>query len=376
MVKFALTFDLHLPIGKSTHFIGQPLYSQITKNIDKSKILRISRELGGERYIKSFDAWTHLVVMLYAILNRFDSLREITVSIQAEARKLNHLGIANIAYKSTLPDANRRRPEGVFGAIYRGLYTRYHHLLSSDSRQRRGGNMPKWFDRLKIIDSTTITLFSNLVFKGVGRHPKIGKKKGGVKVHTVIHANEGVSADVCFTSAATHDSFMLIPSHLSKGDIIAMDRAYINYAKFEEMTQRGVFYVTKMKKNLVYKVEKVTIYQTEYEGMEVRVQQVTFRKELHKGEMIKHQARINTYADIQKHRLISLLTNDLTSDPNEIIKIYQERWAVELLFKQLKQDFSLRYFYGESANAIKIQVWVTLIANLLLMVMKHRLDRS
>lgn len=90
--------------------------------------------------------------------------------------------------------------------------------------------MPKWFNRLKIIDSTTITLFSNLVFKGVGRHPKIGKKKGGVKVHTIIHANEGVPADVRFTSAATHDSFMLIPSHLSKGDIIAIDRAYINYA--------------------------------------------------------------------------------------------------------------------------------------------------
>ncbi|KXB34461.1 hypothetical protein HMPREF1869_01193 [Bacteroidales bacterium KA00251] len=66
----------------------------------------------------------------------------------------------------------------------------------------------------------------------------------------------------------------------------------------------------------------------------------------------------------------------MTSDPNEIIKIYQERWAIELLFKQLKQNFPLRYFYGESANAIKIQVWVTLITNLLLMVMKHRLDRS
>ena len=376
MVKFALTFYLHLTMSKSTHFIGQPLYSQITKNIDKSGVLRVSRELGGERYIKSFDAWTHLVVMLYAILNRFDSLREITVSMQAEARKLTHLGIANIACKSTLSDANRRRSEEVFGAIYRGLYARYHHLLSSDSRQRRGENMPKWFNRLKIIDSTTITLFSNLVFKGVGRHPKIGKKKGGVKVHTVIHANEGVPADVRFTSAATHDSFMLIPSHLSKGDIIAMDRAYINYAKFEEMTQRGVIYVTKMKKNLVYKVEKDTIYQTEHEGMEVRVQQVTLRKELQKGEAIKHRARIITYADIQKHRLISLLTNDLTSDPDEIIKIYQERWAIELLFKQLKQNFPLRYFYGESANAIKIQVWVTLIANLLLMVMKHQLDRS
>lgn len=102
--------------------------------------------------------------------------------------------------------------------------------------------------RLQIIDSTTITLFSNLLFKGVGRHPKTGKKKGGIKVHTVIHANEGVPSDIKFTSAATNDSFMLRPATLNKGDIMAMDRAYIDYEKFQQLTERGVIYVTKMKK--------------------------------------------------------------------------------------------------------------------------------
>lgn len=79
--------------------------------------------------------------------------------------------------------------------------------------------------------------------------------------------------------------------------------------------------------------------------------------------------------DIRKHKLISLLTNDLDSDPDEIIAIYRKRWEIELLFKQIKQNFPLKYFYGESANAIKIQIWVTLIANLLLMVMQKRLTR-
>jgi len=102
--------------------------------------------------------------------------------------------------------------------------------------------------RLRIIDSTTITLFSNLLFKGVRRHPKTGKKKGGIKVHTVIHTNEGVPSDIKFTSAATNNSFMLKPTALSGGDIMAMDRAYIDYEKFEQLTQRGVTYVTKMKK--------------------------------------------------------------------------------------------------------------------------------
>ena len=99
-------------------------------------------------------------------------------------------------------------------------------IILADSRSRK---TPKWMKRLQIIDSTTITMFSNLLFKGAGRHPKTGKKKGGIKVHTVIHANEGVPSDIKFTSAATNDSFMLKPSALSEGDIMAMDRAYIDY---------------------------------------------------------------------------------------------------------------------------------------------------
>lgn len=98
--------------------------------------------------------------------------------------------------------------------------------------------------RLRIIDSTTVSLFSNAIFKGVRRHLKMGRKKGGIKVHAVIHANEGVPCDVQFTSAATHDSFMLAPGHYRYNEIIAMDRAYINYAKFEKLTGRGVVYVT------------------------------------------------------------------------------------------------------------------------------------
>ena len=359
-------------MGKSSHFIGQPMYSQVIKLLDKSRILQISRENGGERYTKRFNGWIHLVVMLYAIIMRFDSLREITASLLTEARKLSHIGITFKIGRSTLADANKRRSEAIFESIYRDTYATYRHVLSSDSRT---GKTPQWMRRLQIIDSTTITLFSNLIFKGVGRHPKNGKKKGGIKVHTVIHANEGVPSDIRFTSAATNDSFMLKPSSLSKGDIIAMDRAYIDYEKFEQLTEKQVVYVTKMKKSLKYEILGDTIYQTPEGVMEVRVQEVRFTKKKQGGETIVHNARIITYVDVRKHKLISLLTNDMEFDPSEIIEIYRRRWEIELLFKQIKQNFPLKYFYGESANAIKIQIWVTLIANLLLMVMQKQLQR-
>ena len=361
-----------ITMGKSSHFIGQPMYSQVIKLLDKSRILQISRENGGERYTKRFNGWIHLVVMLYAIIMRFDSLREITASLLTEARKLSHIGITFKIGRSTLADANKRRSEAIFESIYRDTYATYLHVLSSDSRT---GKTPQWMRRLQIIDSTTITLFSNLIFKGVGRHPKNGKKKGGIKVHTVIHANEGVPSDIRFTSAATNDSFMLKPSSLSKGDIIAMDRAYIDYEKFEQLTEKQVIYVTKMKKSLKYEILGDTIYQTPEGVMEVRVQEVRFTKKKQGGETIVHNARIITYVDVRKHKLISLLTNDMEFDPSEIIEIYRRRWEIELLFKQIKQNFPLKYFYGESANAIKIQIWVTLIANLLLMVMQKQLQR-
>lgn len=107
--------------------------------------------------------------------------------------------------------------------------------------------------------------------------------------------------------------------------------------------------------------------------MEYRVKHVTFTKKVAEGSDIVHKARIVTYVDIKKNKqakLISLLTNDMEMPVEEIVAIYRKRWEIELLFKQIKQNFPLRYFYGESANAIKIQVWVTLIANLLLMVLQ------
>ena len=357
-------------MGKSTHFFGQPVYGQLIKSLDREKIIELSRKNGGEKYIKSFTGFTHLLTMLYAVIMRFDSLREIEAAMTAEVRKLHHIGIDKVPKRSTLSDANARRSEKFFEDVYRDVYQSNREKLSSDSR--RNGT-EEWVKRLRIIDSTTITLFSNVIFKGVGRHPKTGKKKGGIKVHSVIHANEGVHCDVRFTSAATNDSFMLAPSHFQHDEIVALDRAYINYEKFEELTQRNVVYVTKMKKNLKYETLVDCMDMNPDGRMEYREQVVVFRK-----DGVSHIARIITYVDIKKGKtpkLVSLLTNDFDMSMETVVAIYRRRWQIESLFKQIKQNFPLRYFYGESANAIKIQIWVTLIATLLLSLLQISLKR-
>lgn len=361
-------------MSKSTHFFGQPVYGQLIKCLDKNKINTYSRQHGGERYVKKFDMWSHVVTMLYAVVMRFDSLREIQASMLAESRKLPHLSIDTLPKRSTLSDANKRRPEELFGWLYMDVLEAHRDLLFSDSQRGKGDS---WLNRLKIMDSTTIPLFSNLVFKGVGRNPKHGKKKGGIKVHTIINANEGVPYDMQFTSAATHDSFMMAPQDYSKNDILAIDRAYIDYVKFEQMTHNGAVYVTKMKKNLVYQLEIEYNITDDDSRFLYNIKEVVLKK---KG--VEHHARIVTYIDHKKTgknkttKLISLLTNDFEMDAQDIVAIYRKRWQIESLFKQVKQNFPLRYFYGETANAIKIQIWMVFLANLLITIVQRRIKRS
>ncbi len=351
-------------MSKNTHFTGQPLYAQLLKLTDSKEIARISLEGCHDRYIKKLDGYSHFVIMLYAVLMRYDSLREIVVGMLSEANKINHLGIDYMVKRSTLAEANNRRSNEFFEQIYFELYKKYKNDLT-DSRTDKA-----WEHLLHIMDSTTITLFSN-VLKGAGRNPKHGKKKGGIKVHTLLKAEEGVPYNIHFTSAATHDHVMLTKLKLTNGAFIAMDRAYIDYKVFQEFTNNGVFYVTKMKKNLRY--ESVDgCFLVNKDGLVVLSDHTI---ELKKDDITHISRRIEYWEEKKKHSSV-LLTNNFELDPEEIIAIYLRRWQIESLFKQLKQNFPLKYFFGESVNAIKTQIWITLIANLLLSVIKKRIKRE
>lgn len=159
-------------MGKSTHFTGQPVYSQVLKLLDKEKILQISRETkGSEAYVKRFDGYHHLVVMLFGILKHFDSLRELEIGMKAEAHKLGHLGMNYLVRRSTLAEANIRRPQEFFASVYAYLLERYAKFLADSRPSKCYKGQPHeskdWEKLLYMINSTTITLFDNIL-KGVG----------------------------------------------------------------------------------------------------------------------------------------------------------------------------------------------------------------
>lgn len=173
-------------MSKSSNFFGQPIYGQLIKSLNRDKIVEISRKYGGEKYVKSFDGYTHLLTMLYAVIQRFDSLREIETSMTAEVRKLHHVGINSVPGRSTLSDANARRSEKFFEEVYRDLYAANKDILSSDSR--RNGT-EEWIKQLRIIDSTTISLFSNAIFKGC-RPTSQDRKEEGWHQSTLGHTRQ------------------------------------------------------------------------------------------------------------------------------------------------------------------------------------------
>jgi hypothetical protein len=181
-------------MDKSTHFFGTSVFGQLISLIDSTSINESVKQYQSDRYIKRFTTKDYLISMLFCSFAKCTSLREVSGAMLGLAGKTKYFQLKHIHKKSTLADANKRRDAEVFGNIYNLLLKRYTHILS-DSRIEQVINK-----QIQIVDSTTIGLFKEIL-KCVGRHAENGKKKGGIKLHTVINADEAVPKITWFSSA-------------------------------------------------------------------------------------------------------------------------------------------------------------------------------
>jgi hypothetical protein len=354
-------------MSKSKFFTGQPIFSQLLSFIDKSVVERISGQLKADHYCKHFTTHGHLVSMLYGIFNNCNSLRELTSGLLAWEHRIRHLGINYFPRRSTLSDANNRRSEEVFGKIYQFLYEKHRSFLP-DSRKGRSS-------KLYIADSTTISLFQE-VMRNAGRNPANGKRKGGVKVHTLIRADEDVPCLIRFTPAAAHDSPFLKELKLPEGSVIVFDKGYNEYAQFQRFTDENVTWVTRKRKGTVYRITEqcpISPYQT---SRGIQRDRFVVLGHTHHQDHTFVTARLINYTDLTSGKKFQFLTNNTTLAASTIAGLYQKRWQIELLFKRFKQNYPLRYFLGDSENAIKIQIWCSLIADLLLKLIKAKAARN
>ncbi len=281
--------------------------------------------------------------------------------------KLTHLGLDKAPARSTLSDANAKRSYRVFESLYFELVRQYISFIS-DSRLKGLS-----IRNLKIIDSTTISLFSDLL-GGVGRNPLEGsRKKGGIKVHTLMDAFSGVAEFIRITAAKEHDRKFLYHIKLVPNSWVVFDKGYNPFRQFVKWNNEKIWFVTRMRENALFHVTKVLKDKTRKKkaiGV-IKEQLITIPYKNEQKEDLRLKLRRITFK-AEEGKTYIFMTNNFTLPADQIALIYKNRWMIELLFKQIKQNFPLRYFWGESENTIKIQVYCVLIAQLLMVVIRKK----
>lgn len=232
-------------MSKSTHFFGTSVLGQLISLIDDHLISSNAKKHKSDRYVKKFTTKDHLISMLFCVFAKCSSLREVSGAMVGLSGKTKHFKLENLPYKSTLSDANKRRDPEVFAGMYYSLLKKYKHHIS-DSRI-----LEVIKKQVEIFDSTTISLFKEIL-KCTGRIPTDGKRKGGIKMHTIINVDETVPKMVWFTSATTHDHILLDKLTMNKDTIYVFDKGYNDYVAFKRFSDHKTGFVTRIKDDAVY----------------------------------------------------------------------------------------------------------------------------
>jgi len=354
-------------MDKSSYFFGTSVFGQLISFVGENLINKCVKRCNSDYYVKRFKTKDHLISMLFCVLAKCSSLREVSGAMLGLSGKTKHFRLESLPYRSTLSDANKRRSSEVFEQIYYNLLREYKDVIS-DSRFKDVINR-----QVEIFDSTTITLFQE-VLRSTGRNPSNGKRKGGIKMHTIINVDETVPKVVWFTSAATNDHVLLDKLELSPDKIYVFDKGYNDYQAFMRFGENKTGFVTRIKDNAVYRILKENEVE-DYIHNGVQEDTIIELNVKQEDSVKKLKLRKVTFYDRVLKREFEFLTNLFDFRADMIAGLYKIRWQIELLFKQLKQNFPLKYFLGDNENAIKIQIYCALIVNLLMTVVQKRLRR-
>lgn len=351
-------------MNKSTHFSGQPTFTQLVKLLPKDLVIECIHRSDSDRYYKKFNTWHHLITMLFACYGNCSSLREVTTGMRALEGKLRGCDIKFFPTRSTFSDANARRDSQVFEDIYHSLRA-YWERIYPDSRNRRP---------FYLIDSTTVKLFQ-AIFRGAGLMKDNGKRKGGLKVHMAVQEHQPFPSIVYLSDAADNDQVFNDHLEIPIGSTVIMDGGYRNYDQFNIWSIEKVRWVTKMHPLTTYSTTKINLLSSR----EIKAG-ISLDQEIVMGadypKISKVPCRLIHFTCPTSKKSFQFITNDFKSTASYIGLMYKKRWKIELLFKRLKQNMPLQYFLGDNQNAIRIQVWCALIADLILNIVRQQIKRK
>lgn len=362
-------------VKNTNNFSGQPILGQLLSFIPQDIFKKCVFAHQSEGAHKTVSTWSQFTFMFYGVFTGSSTLREIAKNFTLFGSHLAHCGIATIPARSSVSDANRDRDAAIFGTLYNRLYHHYRKYFSDSPYVLKKINGEVEPEIVEIIDSTTISLFTD-VYKNTGRIPENGHKKGGIKAFTKINLGERVPNFVCLKAASTNEKLFLSELNLPAGTIVVMDKGFQKFSQYQSWSEKEISFVTRLNKNAKFEiVEAYTLAEISEIGVikDAKIALSYLCAKTKKQETAT--ARMVAYKDPETGNELVFITNLFKIKAITVCMLYKNRWTIEPLFKQLKQNFELTYFLSDSENGIKTQVWIALILNLLFSVW-HKITKE
>lgn len=339
------------------------VFAQLFQLISRYEFNKCVDRYRGNLRTRNFSCWDQYLAMAFAQLTGRDGLRDIEACLRSHRDKLYRMGFRGKISRSTLSDANNNRSFLIYQDFGMHLINQARHLYRED---------PFTLDldqAVFALDSTTIDLCLS-VFPWA----HFRKTKAGIKAHTLLDLRGSIPSFIALTPAKAHDVLALDWIPLEPGSILTMDRAYNDFKRLYRIHQIPAFFVIRAKKNLAYR--RVKTYRPSDKEAGVRSDQLIRLTGVKSADLYPEQLRRISFVDLKRNKRFVFLTNHFKLPAIVIAEIYRKRWQIELFFKWIKQHLKIKSFYGNSANAVKTQVWIAISTYLLIAITKKKLDIS
>lgn len=328
------------------------VFSQLLQWIPRQEFQERVDHYQGDKKVRRLPCWAWFVGLLFGQLTGHNSLRAIEAGLAGVKKKLYHLGVAFAIHRSTLSDANDVRDPRIFQDVFYSLLPKAQRLAPHNKLKLKGP--------LLALDSTTIELCLSL-----SPWARFHHGKGAMKLHMAVDLAGDLPTVMVLTQGRRHDVTVARKMHWTPGTVLIMDRGYVDFHWLWDLTQQGVWFVTRMKSNCTYKVRECR--KTDRTQGILADQTVRLKNKGYEGKLRKV-----SYRNPQTGHKYIFITNRFDLAAKTVCNLYKARWQVELFFKTMKQQLQIKKYLGTSVNAVKAQVWVALITYLLLAIVRFQ----
>jgi hypothetical protein len=340
---------------------GKYVFAQLLQFVNNYEFAKCVNRYNGDHRVRELSCWNQFIQLFFGQLTSLNSLRDICLCLKAHNKKLYHLGIKQNVNQSTLSRANEKRDWRIFADFGEYLIQQVRPLYTNSPIPNIDID-----NDVFALDSTTISLSIKLFSWAQGKY-----SRGAIKVHTLLDLRGSIPTFIFITDGKYHDNNILDVIVPLPDAIYLMDKAYIDFTSLYYMNKAGAFFVTRAKVTLDYTVIEFNYNIDEKTGLRG---DKTIKLQGYKSKQLYPETlRLVEYYDHEKDIILVFLTNNFEVSALEIAHLYRNRWQIEVFFKWIKQNLTIKKLWGHTENAVNIHVWVAICTYLIVAYVKYTL---